>query len=192
MKPFIILLALAGIVAGLSSAVFPAVAEEPTGDRRAREVAEAARLAVHERMLGLFSINGVVFTDIDEATGRFVVGVEDLDLNPTVRWLLEALDVPVESVGFVQVPAVHQVVSLQDETRPLLGGTQINFPGFLCTLGFNVVRGGQAGFVTNSHCTTSQGGTENTLYHQPLSSVNPTAVGIEVADPTYFTVAFAP
>ena len=36
------------------------------------------------------------------------------------------------------------------------------YTAYLCTYGFNATRGGIAGFVTNSHCTTKQGGTEGT------------------------------
>ena len=192
MKRFIFLLALAGIVASLSAPAGSAVAQEAPEDRNTLVTVEAAREAIHERMLGLFSIDGVVFTDIDEKTGRFVVGVERFELSPTVAWLLELLAVPADSVEFVEVPAVHQLATLRDTTRPLQGGTQIHFSNFLCTLGFNVVRGGVAGFVTNSHCTTTQGGTENTQYYQPLSSIAPTVIGREVADPSYFTGSGCP
>jgi hypothetical protein len=74
--------------------------------------------------------------------------------------------------------------------RPTVGGLQINFdpdpasPGsFVCTLGFNAMAGGQRSFITNSHCTNEQGGTEGTAYGQPLLSGG--VIATEVADPTY-------
>jgi hypothetical protein len=67
------------------------------------------------------------------------------------------------------------------------GGLQINFPGFLCTLGFN---DGTGAFITNSHCTTTQGGVESTPYGQPLLSAG--TVAIEIADPVYFTGGVCP
>jgi hypothetical protein len=39
--------------------------------------------------------------------------------------------------------------------------------------------------ITASHCTTKQGGVENTPYYQPLQSVNGTVIATEVADPVY-------
>jgi hypothetical protein len=60
---------------------------------------------------------------------------------------------------------------------------QINFPGFLCSVGFNAVRSGVDGFVTASHCTDTQGGVQNTPYWQPLQSVNSTQIATETVDP---------
>ena len=77
--------------------------------------------------------------------------------------------------------------SLQGLVRPIIGGVQINFPGFLCTLGFNATAGGQSSFITNSHCTNIQGGVQNTQYWQPLQSVDGTVIAVEVADPNYLT-----
>jgi len=64
-------------------------------------------------------------------------------------------------------------------------GVQINFPGFLCSVGFNATSGTQKSFITASHCTTTQGGVESTPYWQPLQSVAPTQIATEVADPVY-------
>jgi hypothetical protein len=62
---------------------------------------------------------------------------------------------------------------------------QINFPGFLCSVGFNATSGSQKSFVTASHCTTTQGGVESTPYWQPLQSVDGTQIATEVSDPAY-------
>jgi hypothetical protein len=74
--------------------------------------------------------------------------------------------------------------------RPIIGGVQINFPGFLCTLGFNI--GG--GFITNSHCTNVQGGVSSpaTPYWQPLQSTSPTQIATEAADPNYVSGGSCP
>ena len=74
--------------------------------------------------------------------------------------------------------------SLQGRVRPTEGGIQINFPGFLCTLGFNAKDGTQLSFITNSHCTNVQGGVDNTPYWQPLQSVDNVQIATEVEDPT--------
>ena len=44
-----------------------------------------------------------------------------------------------------------------------MGGIQIHFSGYLCTMGFNVDHAGGRSFITNSHCTSRQGGTEGTV-----------------------------
>ena len=49
---------------------------------------------------------------------------------------------------------------LRSRRRPLRGGLQINFGGFLCTLGFIAVRNGVNGYVTNSHCTQLREGSK--------------------------------
>ena len=76
--------------------------------------------------------------------------------------------------------------TLRDRVRPTVGGLQIHFGQYLCTLGFNAVSGGQNSFITNSHCTNRQGGTEGTVYYQPTSGVDPVAIATEVHDPSYF------
>jgi hypothetical protein len=80
------------------------------------------------------------------------------------------------------VEPIHALVTLRESVRPVPGGVQIHFSNFLCTLGFNAVRAGVSGFVTNSHCTERQGGVESTEYFQPLS---PAFIGTETADPAY-------
>jgi hypothetical protein len=85
------------------------------------------------------------------------------------------------------VAPIVQVATLRGVVRPVVAGVQINFPGFLCSLGFNAKRGGVAGFVTASHCTTTQGGVENTPYYQPLQTTRPTKIATETVDPAYRT-----
>ena len=54
------------------------------------------------------------------------------------------------------------------------------------------VRNGVNGYVTNSHCTATQGGVQGTVEHQPIASGTTNRVGIEIADPTYFTGSGCP
>jgi len=64
--------------------------------------------------------------------------------------------------------------------RPTVGGLQINFfPStvsavtLLCTLGFNAIKEGENSFITNSHCSNVEGGTETpTDYYQALRGSN--------------------
>ncbi len=137
------------------------------------------------KLYALFGIEGVISLDIDETTNRLKVGVANSSAAGAVDQELSNLGVPSEAVIVVETEAILPMVTLRDRVRPLVGGLQINFPGYLCTYGFNATRSGVPGFVTNSHCTTTQGGVEGTQYWQPLSSVADSFVGTESVDPTY-------
>jgi len=132
-----------------------------------------------------FAQGNVVFVDLDEAANRVLVGVERGAAHANIRALAARLGVPAEALTVRDVEPIHQLASLQDQVRPVVAGLQINFPGFLCSLGFNAVSGGQNSFVTASHCTTTQGGVEGTQYFQSLSSQPNSFIGTEVADPAY-------
>jgi len=134
----------------------------------------------------VLALGGTVFADHDEVANRLVFGVENAAAIPGVRNALAHLGIP-SSAYEVQVTApIRQVATLRDRMRPTQGGTQIHFGQYLCTMGFNVTFGGGRSFITNSHCTNTQGGTEGTRYYQPLSSVDATVIATEAADPTYF------
>jgi len=142
---------------------------------------------------GAFSVNGTVYVDNDETTNRVRVGVENIGSTGQVRAAVARLGVPDDAVIVDQVEPIVQVASLQNMLdRPVRAGVQINFPGFLCSVGFNATSGGQKSFVTASHCTTKQGGVENTPYYQPLQSVDGTVIAREVADPAYTKLAGCP
>jgi hypothetical protein len=142
------------------------------------------------------AVPGAVYVDADEASNRIRVAVEP-GAGGRVRAALARLRMPDAAVIVEErAPVTFAVAqgprpkpkpgggggtSLQGVVRPIIGGVQINFPGFLCTLGFNV----NGGFITNSHCTTDQGGTEGTPYWQPTQSASPTRVATEADDPEY-------
>jgi hypothetical protein len=134
---------------------------------------------------------GAVFVDADEAANQVTIGVER-GKGGRVRSALARLGLPAAATSVVETDPVTFAVaprpsgtSLQSRVRPIRGGVQINFPGFLCTLGFSAISGTQRSFITNSHCTNVQGGVNNTPYWQPLQSVDPTQIATEVQDPTY-------
>jgi len=135
----------------------------------------------------VLNLPGVVFIDNDEANNRILIGVEHPGAAGLARAAAARLGVPHAAVEVVQTEPFVPAATLRERHRPVRGGLQIHFSSFLCTLGFNAVRSGQNSFITNSHCTATQGGVENTQYFQPTSSVDPTPIGVEVADPTYFT-----
>jgi len=135
---------------------------------------------------GAFGVNGTVYVDNDETTNRVHIGVANIGTTGQVRAAIKRLGVPDDAVIVDQVEPIVQVATLQNVIdRPVRAGVQINFPGFLCSVGFNATSGGTKSFITASHCTSRQGGVENTPYFQPLQSVNGTVIAREVADPVY-------
>jgi hypothetical protein len=135
----------------------------------------------------LFEVSGVVTTDVDEAANRVAVGVERASAARAVEKELAAAGIPAGAVRIDVVGQIHAVATLRDRVRPLVGGLQIRFDGFLCTLSYNATHGAQGdGFVTNSHCTTNRGTVDGTLYYQPLNQVPDQFIGTEVLDPPFF------
>ena len=130
-------------------------------------------------------LRGTVYVDADEARNRVTIGVERGAGAAPVRAAVARLGVPASAVVVEEVEPFTYAATLRSRVRPVRGGLQINFPGFLCTLGFNAIRSGQRSFITNSHCTTEQGGTEGTPYWQPTQTAAPARIGTEVADPAY-------
>jgi hypothetical protein len=152
----------------------------------------------HDRLSpDALAMSGVVMTDIDDRNNRLTVGVESLDSRTAVEDKLVELGVPPEAVEVVETPGVALENSLRDRHRPLVGGLQIAFQRsgstLLCTEGFNAVRAGIAGYVTNSHCTAIQGGVQGTVHHQPtIALLNANRIGVETVDPGYWIGAPCP
>jgi hypothetical protein len=135
----------------------------------------------HDRSAEVLNIPGVVLTDIDERANRLTVGVEDEDLRDAVQASLDAAAIPPEGWQVEEVNPVDPL-NLRARHRPLVGGLEIGLGG-TCTLGFPAIRNGILGFVTNSHCTRTQGGVEGTTYSQPAGDLE--IVGDETVDPAY-------
>jgi hypothetical protein len=134
-----------------------------------------------------FESQGTVFVDNDETSNRIRIGVSDLNAMGQVKAAVARSGLPDEAVIIQRAEPIVMVATLQDVVdRPVRAGVQINFPGFLCSVGFNAISGGQNSMITASHCTNTQGGVESTPYWQPLESVAPTQIATEVADPVYF------
>ena len=142
--------------------------------------------ARHQRLLPLFELAGVVFTDADETNGRLVVGVLDRDVEGLVQARLRGIGIPSQSVHVVETEPILRVATLRDKVRPVVGGLQIRFSQFLCSLGFNAIRDGVEGYVTASHCSDKQDEVDGTRYYQPLNQVADEFIGAEIADPGFF------
>jgi hypothetical protein len=151
------------------------------------QAAQQAASAFDRASAEVLALPGTVFADFDELNGRLLFGVENAAAIRGVETALGRLGLARSTYAVQVTQPVVFAKTLQQEFDPTLGGIQINFPGFLCTMGFNVDHAGERSFITNSHCTTTQGGVEGTEYWQPLSSVNPEVIATEVEDPTYFT-----
>ncbi|MFL5517664.1 MAG: hypothetical protein ACJ8DJ_16020 [Gemmatimonadales bacterium] len=140
---------------------------------------------------------GAVYVDADEALNRVTVGAERGAVGQ-LRASLARLGLPADAMVVQEAQPITfaagaprprpGTLSLQGRVRPIVGGVQINFPGFLCSLGFNV----SGGFITASHCTNVQGGNNSTPYWQPLQSTDPVQIATEVADPNYVSGGTCP
>ncbi|HEU0052838.1 MAG TPA: hypothetical protein VFQ39_06660 [Longimicrobium sp.] len=138
----------------------------------------------HGKVNAALSLPGVVLTDLDEANNIVRVGVErGSKVASNVRALATRLGVPEEAVQIEEVDPIIPAVTLRETNRPIRAGLQINFGNYVCTLGFNASHSGGNSFITNSHCTNVQGGTEGTRYYQP-STAQP-QIATEAADPGY-------
>jgi len=141
---------------------------------------------------GALAERGVVYADLDEASNRVTIGVENAEAGGRARAVLRRLGVPDRAVLIRESRPIEPVATLRDRVRPVGGGLQINFGDFACTLGFNAIRSGVASYITNSHCTNVQGGSEGTKHYQQDRFHANTQIGTEVADPVYFTGGACP
>jgi hypothetical protein len=89
-------------------------------------------------------------------------------------------------VDVVETEPIFALATLSDRaTTDIVGGLQIRFSQYLCSLGFPAFRNGMLGFVTASHCSVNQGAVDGTSYYQPLNQVQADLIGTEIADPAY-------
>jgi len=144
----------------------------------------------------------MILGDVDEASNRIRFGVADATAAAAVRSIVKLAGIPASAVVIEQRAPIRPLVALTDEVRPLQGGLQINFlhaagvstVSLICTLGFNAVIDGVSSYITNSHCSQVEGGSETpTEYYQPLMDpdgdrmVNPeNLIAIEAHDPHWF------
>ncbi|MCL4368897.1 MAG: S1 family peptidase [Actinobacteria bacterium] len=176
------LIAVLVIVGG--NLTFTTTSVDAAGPPMASGPGELERL--HQRMLPLFEIPGVVYTDALEEQGRLEVGVENKGLSQQVTKELDRLGIPPAKVDIVETKPIVPVVAadtLQSRIRPLQGGIQIAFSRYVCTLGFNAVRLSVGGFVINSHCTNKYFALDGTQHYQPLRATG-NLIGTEIADPS--------
>ncbi|HYJ80170.1 MAG TPA: hypothetical protein VEW03_11235, partial [Longimicrobiaceae bacterium] len=148
---------------------------------------------------GAFGVSGIVLGDVDEAQNRVRFGVVDAVAALGVRGVLARLGVPAGAVLVEQRAPIRTLATLRERAGTMQGGYQVNFlnaggvvgVSLICTLGFNAVIDGVSSFITNSHCSQVEGGSETpTDYYQALQDsdgdrmVNPeNLIATEAHDP---------
>ena len=155
--------------------------------------AALSRGASADRLADLFSkaspavmaLGGTVFADNDESIGKLVFGVENANAIAGVTRALAAVGASADDYVVEVTEPIRHMATLRDKFRPVPAGVQIHFGQYVCTLGFNVDHSGGRSFITNSHCTNTQGGVEGTTYAQPSRTIDPTVIATEVDDPVY-------
>lgn len=127
-----------------------------------------------------------VYAADDGETGQLVFGIDHPRAEAQIRAIMSRTGVSASAYRIVAAEPIRFMnTTLRTEHRPTVGGIQIHWSQYVCTLGFNVDHAGGRSFITNSHCTTNQGALDGTAYYQPVSSVNPTPIAFEAADPGY-------
>ena len=148
---------------------------EPTGEDTASRVELEATTytfsqlnTFHNKVGEFMSEAGVVFTDASENANVVTVGLSDMHLVGKFEQRLKDLEIPSGAVVFEKTAPAVMEQTVRDVVSPTVGGIQISFPGYVCTLGYNVQVGFTRYFITNSHCSLTQGGIEGT---RPLAKV---------------------
>ena len=166
---------------------------EPNGPSLARSNAQDRLEALFARTSpAVMELPGTVFADNDENAGKLVFGVENANAARGVAARLSALGVSSSDYSIVETAPIENMATLRDRFRPTQAGIQIHFGQYVCTMGFNVTHGTERSFITNSHCTNTQGGVEGTTYAQPTRTIDPTVIATEVEDPLYWKGAGCP
>jgi len=207
----------AAAVGAARSALAPVLRERIAGTRERGRLAARPEVIVRrgaytfeqlrewrDRLEPVFRVEGVTYTDLNEAGNHLTVGID-----PTVqaaRGRVEALlaeaGIPGAAVRFRAQPpfvdfacysvacavAPFQTKTLSSMFRPIEGG--VRFEGFheawgerkTCSLGFVAIHNGAYVFLTAAHCTGKIGTVERTPFGQPAYT---DPVGVEYLDPPF-------
>ena len=186
--------AVLGIVTACQDAPDPTGPAAPRADRSpvAQDRLEAVFQRVSPEVMGLA---GTVFSDNDERIGKVVIGVDNVGAARGVQQAMARLGIAASDYEVQLTSPIEFKATLQN-ARFSSGraGMQVHFSQYVCSVGADVrhVATNTRGFIINSHCTTTQGGTEGTLYYQPNRTNFPTAIALEVDDPAYFKGGVCP
>ena len=143
----------------------------------------------------VMALPGTVFAARDQSTGQLVFGVERPAVARDIAPIMARKGIPETDYRIRITEPIHFMHALQNEYasatlrtehEPLVGGVQIHWSRYVCTLGFSAEHDDGWSFVTASHCTDRQGSTGDTQYNQPHRDVSPDPIGFEADDPAYF------
>lgn len=125
----------------------------------------------------------VFLIDVDEAHNRVLVGVADAGAVAAVRAEGARLGIPAQALHVQPQPAPQTRATVRDRFTTTVGGIQIAFGGYVCTLGFNARRVSNSAnvYVTNSHCTGTQNAYDGIAIYQNTNAAG-NQIGNEVAD----------
>jgi hypothetical protein len=136
-----------------------------------------------------FGVPGVISIDVDEVRNRLAIGIRSDSVRSGVVGILAAAGVPTDALVFDLREPIHFADDLGGEVREIVGGVHIDLPaaGNWCTLGLNVSYSSQASFMTNGHCSTTFGSSnDGTPFWQAFRSVSADSVGSEGTEAALF------
>lgn len=137
-----------------------------------------------EALHPLLSSRGDVYLiDVDEVGNRVLLGVADATAIGAVRAEAARLGIPAAALEVRTQAKPELRATVRDRFTTTLGGIQIAFSGYVCTLGFNArrVSTGANIYVTNSHCTGTQNAFDGIAIYQNTNAAG-NQIGNEVAD----------
>lgn len=136
-----------------------------------------------ESLHPLLSRGDVYLIDIDEKENRVMVGVADAAAVAAVRAGAATLKIPAAALNVRTQPRPEVRASVRDRFTTTVGGIQIAFSSYVCTLGFNArrVSTGANIYVTNSHCTGTQNAFDGIAIYQNTNAAG-NQIGNEVHD----------
>jgi hypothetical protein len=136
-----------------------------------------------EALTPLLQRDGIYLIDVDEVQNRVLVGVGGASSAGEVRAEGARLGIPAAALATQTQPAPRVRATVRDRFTTTVGGIQIAFSGYLCTLGFNArrVSTGANIYVTNSHCTGTQYVSDGIAIFQNTNAAG-NQIGNEVAD----------
>lgn len=136
-----------------------------------------------DRAEGLLTRSDVYLVDVDEVNNRVHVGVADHAAAGDVRSAAARMGIPAAALHVETQPKPEARATLRDRFTTIVGGTQIAFSNYVCTLGFNARRVETGGdiYVTNAHCTRRQYASDGIAIFQP-TRVSGNQIGAEELD----------
>ncbi|HEX6750258.1 MAG TPA: hypothetical protein VF092_23395 [Longimicrobium sp.] len=145
-----------------------------------------------EQVETLLARSDVFLVDVDEVNNRVHVGVADNTAVGVVRSEAARMGIPAAALFVQTQPKPEMRATLRDRLTTIVGGTQIAFSVYVCTLGFNArqVSTGANIFVTNAHCTRRRFASDGIAIFQP-TKVNGNEIGVEIADRGMYACAGA-